>query len=592
MNQLPLLIKKRPCSIPTNPKYFKTETDESKLPQLKNYDIAIDYYSKGIKNDRTNVYFLIKRAICYLGKGFYTLALKDALKAIEIDSKYPKGYYIASLAYLEMFDIEKAEKFITDKTKNNNPRLVYLLEKTKKDIQKKCMKFSSYSKFLYFLKVLYKHDSFFPKLEIHFYSDDNRGVIAKAPIKKNEIIMTIPKSCLISLEVAYATPLGKEIKKFMYKELNSPKHCVLSAYYLSEEKSERWKFYFDLFPKDFTIFPVFYKKKELELLEGSPFLRQIFEKRKEMKCDYDIICSHIPSFAQYSYMKFVKARLIISSRIFGVCIEGTNTDVLAPYADLLNHRSPRQTNWYYDDSLGSFVIQAIDDISEGSEIFDTYGMKTNSRFLMNYGFVIEDNETNEYPLIVTFNENFPLFETKKQFFENPNTLTKMFKLNTNIYESDLFELFSFLRFILYDGDINTLLNSFLVEKDMSYSDSDIYKGIYSSISPITKELEIQVLKYFNYLCKDALKKYPTSWEEDKMLLKSKKNISYNMKNCLILIMSEKKVLLYFINFCEYCLKLLKMNEIEIITKVNNDYNHYECQFKEYIQDVILKLIDL
>ena len=57
-------------------------------------------------------------------------------------------------------------------------------------------------------------------------------------------------------------------------------------------------------------------------------------------------------------------------------------------------------------------------------------------------------------------------------------------------------------------------------------------------------------------------------------------------------MSEKKVLLYFINFCEYCLKLLKMNEIEIITKVNNDYNHYECQFKEYIQDVILKLIDL
>ena len=112
MNQLPLLIKKRPCSIPTNPKYFKTETDESKLPQLKNYDIAIDYYSKGIKNDRTNVYFLIKRAICYLGKGFYTLALKDALKAIEIDSKYPKGYYIASLAYLEMFDIEKAENFM------------------------------------------------------------------------------------------------------------------------------------------------------------------------------------------------------------------------------------------------------------------------------------------------------------------------------------------------------------------------------------------------------------------------------------------------------------------------------------------------
>ena len=100
---------------------------------MKNYDIAIDYYSKGIKNDRTNVYFLIKRAICYLGKGFYTLALKDALKAIEIDSKYPKGYYIASLAYLEMFDIEKAEAEIT-KTEKQLKELGNLNRKQKESI--------------------------------------------------------------------------------------------------------------------------------------------------------------------------------------------------------------------------------------------------------------------------------------------------------------------------------------------------------------------------------------------------------------------------------------------------------------------------
>ena len=29
-----------------------------------------------------------------------------------------------------------------------------------------------------FLKELYKYNSFFPKLEIHFYTDDFRGVIA------------------------------------------------------------------------------------------------------------------------------------------------------------------------------------------------------------------------------------------------------------------------------------------------------------------------------------------------------------------------------------------------------------------------------
>ena len=52
----------------------------------KNYDIAIKYYTKKIIADKENPAFLIKRAICYLTKGYYTLALKDALKIIEIDS--------------------------------------------------------------------------------------------------------------------------------------------------------------------------------------------------------------------------------------------------------------------------------------------------------------------------------------------------------------------------------------------------------------------------------------------------------------------------------------------------------------------------
>ena len=127
MNQLPLLVQKRPVSISTNPKYFKTETDESKLPQLKNYDIAIDYYTKGINNDKTNIYFLIKRAICYLGKGFYTLALKDALKTIQIDKKYQemleiqKEFYENKLLELEneVLDLKSKIKNVKDNVKDN-----------------------------------------------------------------------------------------------------------------------------------------------------------------------------------------------------------------------------------------------------------------------------------------------------------------------------------------------------------------------------------------------------------------------------------------------------------------------------------------
>ena len=591
--QLPPLKLSRPFSIPTNIKFFKTENDETKLPPMKNYDIAIEYYSKGINNDKKNTIFLIKRAICYLGKGYYTLALRDALKSIEIDPHFSKGYYIASIAYLEMYDLEKAEKFIMkDKSKTKNQRLLNLIEKNKKDLRRKCLKFKLYPKYLNFLKELYKYDSFFPKLEIHFYSDDSRGVVAKSNIFKNEIIMTIPKTCLISLETALETKIGQKIGEFMNKELHSPKHSLLSAFLLTEEQNEKWKFYFELLPQDFSSFPIFYTDKEMEYLKGSPFVHQIYEKKMELKLDYEKICKHIPEFSKFSFMKFIKARMLIGSRIFGVEINKKPTDVLAPFADLLNHKRPKQTHWYYDDKINSFVIQSLDNIKEGEEIFDSYGPKTNNRFLLNYGFALETNDNNEYHLRLTLNENAPLYDIKKRFIstEYNNNFTRTFKLNNNINEGDAFDLMSFLRFMLFDGEIEDLYQA-ISDQEQNVVNED-YSINYYYLPPLTIDLEIKMLKYFSYLCKEALSLYPSTIEEDKTFLKTKKNISFNIKNCLYLIISEKIVLRFYIFLCEYCLELFNLSEQEIIQKMNRDFNYGQCQFDFYIQEVVLKLINL
>ena len=599
MNKLPLIEpKKKPTSSKTEQlsipnKYPKginpiqNEDDKRKNNIYgNNYDIAINYYTKNINNDKNNTTFLIKRAICYLAKGYYNLALKDALQTIEIDENFNKGYYIASLCYLEMYDIKMAEKFSENKDKNR--RLKALIEKNKKDLIIKSKKFKSYPLYIKFLRELYKYNSFFPKLEIHFYTDDYRGVLAKNNIVKDEIIMTIPRECLISLETAFETDYGKKIEEFMYKELNSPKHCLLTSFLLYEEKNPKYKYYFDLLPKDFSNFPIFYTSKELEYLKGSPFLLQILEKKEDMKSDYAILCQYLPDFKQFSYLKFCQARLLISSRIFGISINDNKTDVLAPFADLLNHKRPRQTQWYYDDNLESFVIQATEDIKEGNEIFDSYGRKTNARFLLNYGFCLEDNDTSEFLITVNFNENYPLYEEKKKFFQNEYELVRRFNLNNNFYESQIIELLSFLRFILFEGDINELYNA-ISTSDNIYNEEVPLTFYY--IQPITKELEIKVLKHLGLLCRRALGKYPTTFEEDLNLIKSKKNISFNLRNCLYLLMSEKTVLSYFIYFCEYCLELLKLKtQMEVLTKLSTDYKYSDCQFDFYIQEVVLKLV--
>ena len=597
MNKLPLIEpKKKPLKNSNNQISFQNksqkkiytpqnEDDKEKNNMFgNNYDIAINYYTRNINNDKDNTTFLIKRAICYLAKGYYTLALKDALRTIEIDNIFNKGYYIASLCYLEMYDIEMAEKY----SQNKNKRLKALIDKNKKELYQKSKKYKSYPLYVKFLRELYKYNAFFPKLEIHFYTDDYRGVLAKSNILKDEIIMTIPKDCLISLETAFETSYGKKIGEFMYNELNSPKHCLLTSFLLYEEKNPKYKYYFDLLPRDYSNFPIFYTNKELDYLKGSPFLSQILEKKEDMKADYNKLCEYLPDYKQFSYLKFCEARVLISSRIFGIAINDNKTDVLAPFADLLNHKRPRQTQWYYDDNLESFVIQATENIKEGSEIFDSYGKKTNARFLLNYGFCLDDNDTSEFLLTVVFNDTYPLFDLKKNFFQNEYEFVRTFNLNNNFYESQIIELLSFLRFILFDGDINDLYNAINSSENIYNEDTPL---TFYYIPPITKELEIHVLKHLHLLCRKALAKYPTTFEQDQNLYKIKKNISFNLRNILLLLMSEKTVLSYFMYFCEYCLELLKLKtQIDVLSKLSTDYKYNDCQFDFYIQEIVLKLI--
>ena len=290
----------------------------------------------------------------------------------------------------------------------------------------------------------------------------------------------------------------------------------------------------------------------------------------------------------------MEARVIISSRIFGISISNVKTDVLVPFADLLNHKRPRQTQWYYDDEINSFVIQATEDIMKGSEIYDSYGKKSNGRFLLNYGFAIENNDCSEYILSIIFNDCYPLYEIKKKIIKTEKNFIKTFILNNNIHESQIIEILSFLRFCMFDGDINDLIkitfNNENKKSDNYLFSFDNNNFGFGYIPPINKEIEINVLKKLKILLEQALNQYPTALEQDMNTFKNDKNISFNHKNCLLLIISEKNVINFYIFFCEYCLELLKTkNRKELIEKLSVNINDFQFEF--YLQETLLKLIN-
>lgn len=59
---------------------------------------------------------------------------------------------------------------------------------------------------------------------------------------------------------------------------------------------------------------------------------------------------------------------------------------------LARARSPRETKWTYDNERGGFTITTLHRILGGAQVYDSYGQKCNHRFLLNYGFAIENNQ--------------------------------------------------------------------------------------------------------------------------------------------------------------------------------------------------------
>ena len=81
----------------------------------------------------------------------------------------------------------------------------------------------------------------------------------------------------------------------------------------------------------------------------------------------------------------------------GAAIAGAVSYSLLPGLDLLNHSNdPGVLEWVTDWDRQVLEFRALTDISEGSEVFNHYGPKSNTSLLFNPGFSLKDNPHDMY----------------------------------------------------------------------------------------------------------------------------------------------------------------------------------------------------
>ena len=422
------------------------------------------------------------------------------------------------------------------------------------------------------LQWLHDGGSVFDKLKIRFYSPDYRGVHAAKDIKKGETILFVPKHQIITLELAFASPIGKKMyEKGLRQRLLSPKHSFLSTYIMQERRNpdSSWQYYIDILPKCFSNFPIFFTDEERQWLSGSPFKEQIREKLDDIRSDYDLICKEVPDYEQFPLREYSEIRMMVSSRIFGIQVEGTQTDGFVAYADMLNHKRPRQTAWTYTDERQGFIIEALDDIKRGEQVYDSYGKKCNSRFFLNYGFINLNNDANEFPLKVYYNVDDPMKQVKQDMIKDRSEFKK-FRVVENLEDKIMHEFFSWLRFVEYDENI-TLIYQYQSaamtaakrqhrNDDSESEEEDTTKGFKAKdLPPLSIRNERKVLEKIYMMAKDAYDKYETTLEEDAKILEERQDLTFNERNCVLYRSGEKAILKFLMNATSKILPMLDMD---------------------------------
>ena len=242
---------------------------------------------------------------------------------------------------------------------------------------------------------------------------------------------------------------------------------------------------------------------------------------------------------------------------------------------MFNTETPKNALWYYDDNRNGFIVEAYADIEKGGQIFDSYGKKCNYRFFLNYAFINlnkdGENPENEFPLYVGLDPEDENFDVKKEvFLDGMETTVTEFRLNGHMKEKVMENFLSWIRFVVYDGDLDELYVRVTGAYDEAKRAAEAegkkkFGSIGEYVKPIDLHTEVRAWRKIHQIATEALAKYPTTLDEDKALLAKEdaaapadKTLTYNTRNCVLLRVGEKKILNYLLETATNIVEIAQM----------------------------------
>ncbi|XP_061141248.1 SET domain-containing protein 4 isoform X2 [Syngnathus typhle] len=311
---------------------------------------------------------------------------------------------------------------------------------------------SHQTEYVELLRFLHRRGFMSMLLQPALFSDTGRGLQAVRSIKPNQLLISLPESCLLTTSIVLDSYLGHYIKS--WKPPPSPllALCVFLMCERHRGADAEWSPYIHVLPASYTC-PVYFANDAVALLPVG-LRRQALEQKdvvREMhSSNLDFFRSLQPILSQpvenvltFEALRWawcsVNTRSVYMRQPSHQFLCGQDDYALAPFLDLLNHRPDVQVKAGFNRERKTYEIRSVCGTRRFQQAFINYGSHDNQRLLLEYGFVAPDNPHSvvyvDTEMLCEVMEGDPTsLEQKMKFLTDNNFLNSCVLL---IHRSDL-----------------------------------------------------------------------------------------------------------------------------------------------------------
>ena len=221
----------------------------------------------------------------------------------------------------------------------------------------------------------------FSRLRVTTTARGGRGVVATAAFAPGDVLLRVPEPLLLTVDKAERRPdVADALARARFGGVSTNDGNLALALYLAREDADCFWAPYRRALGGVDHLPLFWPASDLELLAGSPLAADVAARKDDVAATTSALGLDDG---------FAVAEAHVLSRAFE--FDRGKRRAMVPFADLLNTNRHQDRHVDFEFEGDAFVMRAIRSGIKGDEVTDSYGPKSNARYLLNYGFALEDN---------------------------------------------------------------------------------------------------------------------------------------------------------------------------------------------------------